>query len=153
MAEQLRATDDPKTGGVKFDAGKLRLDLVPIEGVRAVADILTGGAKKYGDRNWEKGMDWSRPYVACLRHLFAWWDGEKVDAILAFATDPEIVKSPAATKAVLAEALVQSLTTKDLRRAQEILGRIRDSLEHARRELPPPIDSHRVFCPGSVATA
>src|SRR5204862_3625318 len=56
-------------------------------------------------------------------------DGEKVDAILAFATDPEIVKSPAATKAVLAEALVQSLTTKDLRRAQEALSRIRDSSE------------------------
>lgn len=77
--EQLRANDDPSKGGVKYDAGKLRLDLVPVEGIRAVADILTGGAKKYGDRNWEKGMDWSRPYGACLRHLFAWWDGEKAD--------------------------------------------------------------------------
>ena len=54
-------------------------------------------------------------------------EGEKVDAILAFANDPEIMKSPAATKAVLAEALVQSLATKDIRRAQTTLRRIRDS--------------------------
>lgn len=79
MVEKLREGDDPATGGVKFDAGKLRLDLVPVEGVRAVADILSVGAAKYGDRNWEQGMDWSRPYGACLRHLFAWWGGEKAD--------------------------------------------------------------------------
>lgn len=79
MVEELRKTDDPNKGGVKFDANKLRLDLVPTEGVSAVADILTGGAAKYGDRNWEKGMDWSRPYGAALRHLLAWWGGEDRD--------------------------------------------------------------------------
>jgi hypothetical protein len=77
--EKLRPTDDPKKGGVKFDAGKTRYDLVPVEGVRAVAEILTGGAAKYGDRNWEQGMDWSRPFGAALRHLFAWWSGENTD--------------------------------------------------------------------------
>lgn len=56
-------------------------------------------------------------------------DAEKVDAIIAFAGDPEIIKSPAAMKAVLAEALVQSLTTKDVRRAQTTLRRIHDSAE------------------------
>lgn len=79
MAEKLRDNDNILTGGVKFDAGKLRLDLVPPEGVTAVADILGIGAKKYAARNWEMGMDWSRPYGAALRHLFAWWNGENLD--------------------------------------------------------------------------
>lgn len=28
-----------------------------------------------GERNWEKGMKWSRVYGAALRHLFAWFAG------------------------------------------------------------------------------
>jgi hypothetical protein len=52
-------------------------------------------------------------------------ESEKVDAILAFASNPEIIKSPAAAKAVLAEALVQSLATKDVGRAHTTLDRIR----------------------------
>ena len=71
--ESLRATDDPNKQGVKFDDGKTRYDLVPVELTEAVALILGDGAKKYGDRNWEKGMAWSRPFGALLRHLFAWW--------------------------------------------------------------------------------
>lgn len=79
VKEELRPTDDPNRGGVKFDHGKLRLDLVPPILVKAVGWILTGGAQKYGDRNWEKGMAWSRPYGAALRHLFSWWCGEDKD--------------------------------------------------------------------------
>lgn len=79
MAEQLRKGDDVTKAGVKFDAGKVRMDLLPPEGVLAVADILTIGAQKYAARNWEMGMDWSRPFGACLRHLFAWWGGENTD--------------------------------------------------------------------------
>ncbi|WP_254510762.1 hypothetical protein [Anatilimnocola floriformis] len=56
-------------------------------------------------------------------------EAKKVEAILAFASNPEISKSPAAMKAVLAEALVQSLVTKDLRNAQTTLRRIQDSAE------------------------
>lgn len=79
MKEQLRDTDDPSKAGVKFDKGKTRTDLVPVEGITAVAVILGYGAQKYADRNWEQGMDWSRPYGAALRHLFAWYSGEAVD--------------------------------------------------------------------------
>jgi len=78
-SEELRTGDDILKGGVKFDAGKIPFDLVPPEGVTAVATILGVGAKKYAPRNWEMGMDWSRPYGAALRHLFAWWNGEDVD--------------------------------------------------------------------------
>lgn len=75
----LRKDDDPVVHGVKFDNGKPRYELVPPETMEALATILTHGAAKYGDRNWEKGMAWSRPYGALLRHLYAWWRGEQND--------------------------------------------------------------------------
>lgn len=32
-----------------------------------------------GERNWEKGMKWGRPFAALMRHMWSWWRGEKVD--------------------------------------------------------------------------
>ena len=64
---------------LKFDHGKLRIDLVPVDGILALAQILTSGAEKYGERGWERGMAWSRPYAALLRHLLAWWGGQDTD--------------------------------------------------------------------------
>jgi len=79
MSESLRPGDDINTGGVKFDEGKTPYSLLPPEGPKAVATILAYGAKKYAARNWEQGMDWSRPFDALQRHLWAWWSGEKND--------------------------------------------------------------------------
>lgn len=73
MAEKLREGDDINKGGVKFDDGKTRDDLLPPELEEAVATILAFGAKKYAARNWEMGMDWSRPYAASRRHLRNWF--------------------------------------------------------------------------------
>ena len=70
---------DTWTEGVKFDTGKVRMELLPPELLTAVATILTFGAEKYDDRNWEKGLNWSRVYGALLRHLNAWWGGESYD--------------------------------------------------------------------------
>ena len=70
---------EPQMEGVKFDQGKLRMDLLPPEVETAIARILTDGADKYGSRNWEHGMAWSRPYAALRRHLIAWWSGEDTD--------------------------------------------------------------------------
>lgn len=67
------------TAGVKFDAGKLRMDLLPPEAENAMAQILTDGAAKYGERGWERGMAWSRVYAALRRHLSAWWSGQDTD--------------------------------------------------------------------------
>jgi hypothetical protein len=66
--------------GVKHDQDKLRMDLIPVSGINAVAETLTHGAKKYGDRNWENGLLYSRVYAALLRHLTAWWGGEDIDS-------------------------------------------------------------------------
>jgi len=66
-------------GAKKSDDGKVRLDLLPVQPLLDIGQVLTFGADKYAERNWEKGFDWSRPYAATLRHLFAWWNGEDKD--------------------------------------------------------------------------
>jgi hypothetical protein len=68
-------------GGRKDDTAKPRYDLLPPELLEATARVLTFGASKYGDRNWERGMSWGRVFAALMRHLWAWWRGD--------ATDPE----------------------------------------------------------------
>lgn len=68
-----------KSGAVKNDKGKLRYDLMPARPLQDIVTILTLGADKYADRNWEKGFPWSRPYAALMRHLWAWWMGQDKD--------------------------------------------------------------------------
>lgn len=65
--------------GRKDDDQKLRMDLIPPETIEALAQVLTHGASRYGDRNWETGMRWGRVFAACMRHLWAWWRGETID--------------------------------------------------------------------------
>ena len=65
--------------GVKFDTDKPRYDLIPPELLDGVAKVLTFGAAKYGDRNWEQGIDSGRVFAALMRHMWAWWRGERDD--------------------------------------------------------------------------
>lgn len=65
--------------GRKDDGGKPRYDLLPPELLEATARVLTFGADKYGDRNWEKGMGWGRCFAALMRHMWAWWRGHNWD--------------------------------------------------------------------------
>ena len=78
VMEKVTAKAEP-TGGVKFDQGKPRMDLIAPELLEEVGKVLAYGAEKYGVRNWELGMDWGRPYAAALRHMNAWQRGEDVD--------------------------------------------------------------------------
>lgn len=66
-------------GGRKDDTGKDPWRLFPWDAARGIIKVLAFGAGKYSERNWETGMDWSRPFDACIRHLTAWWEGEKAD--------------------------------------------------------------------------
>lgn len=75
----LQSTDSPQTGGVKHDQQKARYDLLTHEFLEGTASVLTFGAQKYGDRNWELGMKWGRPFAALMRHIWAWWRGEEKD--------------------------------------------------------------------------
>jgi len=68
------------SGGVKHDDGKPKYALLPYDAIEEVAKVLTYGEKKYGARNWEKGMAWDRVFSATMRHLVKWWQkGEDVD--------------------------------------------------------------------------
>jgi hypothetical protein len=73
------ATTPARAEGVKHDGGKARYDLIPPEIEEAIAKVLSFGAIKYGERNWELGMHWGRPYAALRRHMAAWWGGENSD--------------------------------------------------------------------------
>lgn len=70
----------PPTQGVKNDSGKLRYDLFP-SSLSKVAEVYTIGARKYADRNWERGLAWGRVFSAMLRHSWAWWWGERCDSV------------------------------------------------------------------------
>ena len=65
--------------GKKWDKGKLRYDLLPPDVLEQVVQILTDGAEKYGDRNWEEGISWSRVFAASQRHQWAFWQGKETD--------------------------------------------------------------------------
>lgn len=65
--------------GRKDDAGKRPWHLMPFDALGVIVDVLDYGQKKYAPRNWEQGMNWDRPFSACIRHLTAWYDGERCD--------------------------------------------------------------------------
>lgn len=66
------------TGAQK--AGNLeRYDLIPAEPIRQLAEHFGRGAKKYADRNWEAGYDWSLSFAALNRHLWQFWSGQDID--------------------------------------------------------------------------
>ncbi len=67
---------DKDKGGVKYDYGKPRPGLMPPHALLAISELYAIGALKYADRNWEKGMDWSRMFDAMQRHLLKWWGKE-----------------------------------------------------------------------------
>ena len=63
---------------MKFDTDKLRYDLIPPSAMKALAEVLTYGAKKYKPNNWKNG-DKDRYIAALYRHLEAWRAGEQKD--------------------------------------------------------------------------
>lgn len=67
-----------ETGGAK--GSKLaRFDLIPAGPLWTLAEHYGRGARKYEDRNWERGYDWSLSFAALMRHAWAWWSGEDID--------------------------------------------------------------------------
>jgi hypothetical protein len=65
------------TGSVRDTRdGKGRFDLIPTDAMRRLAVHYENGAKKYGDRNWEKGQPLSRYLDSANRHLLAVLDND-----------------------------------------------------------------------------
>ena len=65
--------------GVKYDGDKTPYHLIAPEFLEGTGKVLRYGAIKYAPRNWEKGMSWSRPFSAMMRHMWDWWRGEDRD--------------------------------------------------------------------------
>ena len=63
--------------------GKGRFDLITPIGLRRLAVHLENGARKYGDRNWEKGQPVSRFLDSAIRHLYAYLGGSRDEDHLA----------------------------------------------------------------------
>jgi len=69
---------DPVTGGAK--GSKLaRFDLIPTGPLWELAEHYGKGARKYEERNYERGYKWSLSFAAAMRHLQQFWGGEDMD--------------------------------------------------------------------------
>ncbi len=66
--------------GVKNDSGKARFDLMSPAVLMELGEVFEMGARKYADRNWEKGMKWGRIFAALMRHAWKFWMGQRHDA-------------------------------------------------------------------------
>jgi hypothetical protein len=63
-----------------FDDGKPPLAVLPVAGIRAVANVQAYGNSKYKSYDdWRKGMEARRITSCAIRHIFAYLDGEDID--------------------------------------------------------------------------
>lgn len=65
--------------GDRFNEGKLRWSLVHFKSLEPLVRVLEFGAKKYGDYNWQKGLDKTEILESAMRHLTDLMDGEVYD--------------------------------------------------------------------------
>lgn len=59
--------------------GKGRPDLITPYGLSRLSKHYENGANKYGDRNYEKGMPFSRYTASMFRHVIAWMKGDNTE--------------------------------------------------------------------------
>lgn len=64
---------------MKWDMYKLKYSLIPPSAMKALAQVLTYGARKYKPNNWREVDDISVYWDALYRHLEAYRAGDKVD--------------------------------------------------------------------------
>lgn len=72
------------TGAVR-GAVQTRYDLISPIGLRRVAETCHEGAEKYGDHNWEKGMQVSVMANHAIAHLYKYLSGDRSEDHLAHA--------------------------------------------------------------------
>ena len=84
-------TKDSGKGREKFESGavrdvregKGRYDLVSPLALRRLAQLYERGANKYSERNWEKGMQFSRVLDSMKRHAEQYQEGDRSEDHLA----------------------------------------------------------------------
>lgn len=71
--------------GIKHDTQKSPWHLLPYRAVGEVVKVLRFGSSKYTERNWERGIKYSRCFSAAQRHLVGcdehvgWWNRAEPD--------------------------------------------------------------------------
>ena len=60
--------------GAKYDEGKPRPSLVPVEGIEAIMQVREYGMRKYGDAEDWRSIAPERWHDALLRHVLHIWD-------------------------------------------------------------------------------
>lgn len=65
--------------GLRFNTGKVRLDLLEPYAIEQLGQVFTKGALKYTDHNWKKGMAWSKMLASMKRHILAFESGQDFD--------------------------------------------------------------------------
>ena len=79
-AHIMEAIYEKPGSGPKYDEGKLRYSLVPPFATKAIAEVLTFGAKKYAPNSWQLVDRAQERYLdALMRHLEAYRSGELFD--------------------------------------------------------------------------
>jgi len=77
MSEQWEASES--TGALRESLTIPYLRQVPLEAIAAGAASLEYGAKKYANRNWEKGLPWQQLIDSLRRHLDDFERGHNTD--------------------------------------------------------------------------
>lgn len=66
--------------GIRFNFGKLPMDLIPPDALIELAKVYKFGIEKgYPARNWEKGLSFRETYAALQRHAIAWLLKDDID--------------------------------------------------------------------------
>lgn len=78
MKPKSRVAPTKAKPGIKFDATKLRYDLLPAVAIDQLMTVMTFGAVKYGPDNWRKVDEAEdRYFAAAMRHLMAFQAARK----------------------------------------------------------------------------
>lgn len=81
LVKDITKDNTPKNNnsGVKYDAGKEMMSLLPAEAMLELGKVMTYGAKKYEKENWRKGISYQRLMDAAQRHLLKFQSNQYPD--------------------------------------------------------------------------
>ena len=64
----------------RFNTGKPKWGLVDFKSLEVMVRVLEFGSAKYGEFNWQKGLDKREICESLLRHVFSYLNGELIDS-------------------------------------------------------------------------